>query len=430
MDQSERLKELVSHMILKQSYWGYLFGRIRRVASDNIPSIMGVSPEPDGTLSLLYSPALMKGTDDDTLKLILEHEGLHVLNKHVPRCLRMISNEISESVLNQKADVWRTASDCAVNTLMKIPDELMINGSPWQLCKPELYDLPDKQATEFYFNSLYQDHEKKKQESGNSSLPFEGAGEVYDEMDDHSGWTKVAKEVADVSSLSRKVENYSKKMISSSLKMFSKSRGNLPSYMRDLIEEALRPPKAPYFQIIRNLVVGTRLSKFKRHYSKINRKRTYVFSIGDEKNVPQISPFPGRTRDFTFNIGIVLDTSGSQSKEDIQEGLSGCKNIIENDRHCKVTVLEIDTKIHKEYEIKRISDIQMEVKGRGGTVLAPGLERCKELNVDVALVFTDGHCDDINSHSRAKLPKKIIWVIEGKNGTAQHVNRTGYIVRI
>jgi len=422
-NQSERLKNLISQMILTQSYWGYLFGRIRRVSSDTLPSIMGVCPEKDGTLSLKFRPEMMENTDDDTLKIILEHEGLHVLNKHVPRLLRIISNEISMPLKKEKADVWNTASDCAANELMGMPDELMIDGTPWQMCKPELYELPEKQAVEFYFNALW---EKKQDSEDNEHY---GEGEVYDTLDDHGPWSEVVNEVSDVSSLSRKVDNYSKSMIGSALKMFGKSRGELPSYMRALIEEALRPPKAPYFQIVRNLVVGTRLSKFKRHFSKINRKRTYVFAIGD-KNIPQISPFPGRTRDFTFNIGIVLDTSGSQSLEDIQEGLSGCKNIIENDRHCKVTILEVDTRIHNEYEIKKLRDIQFEVKGRGGTRLSPGLERCKELNVDVAIVFTDGWCENINSLSRSKFPKKIIWVIEGKDGTAENVNQTGYIVRI
>ena len=117
------------------------------------------------------------------------------------------------------------------------------------------------------------------------------------------------------------------------------------------------------------------------------------------------------------------------SIDEIKEGLSGIKSIIEKDRYCYTTVLEVDTIIEKEYRVKRVRDIQFNVKGRGGTKLLPGLERLKQLNVDVCLVFTDGYVEDINSISRKRLPKKIIWVIN-KNGTAKNVNRTGYVVQI
>lgn len=151
--------------------------------------------------------------------------------------------------------------------------------------------------------------------------------------------------------------------------------------------------------------------------------------IGNEEGVPEISPFPGRTRDFTFNIGIVIDTSGSMSIEWISEGLSGVKNILEKDRHCYLTVMQVDTTIEDEYNPKRISDIKFEAKGRGGTKLFPGLKRSKELGVDVCLAFTDGFCENINEIPRKLLPKKIIWVIT-PNGNPDNINKTGYVVRI
>ena len=117
------------------------------------------------------------------------------------------------------------------------------------------------------------------------------------------------------------------------------------------------------------------------------------------------------------------------SEDDIREGLSGVKNIIEKDRHCYTTVLEVDTVVEKEYEVKRIRDIQFNVKGRGGTTLRPGLERARQLGVDVCLAFTDGFVDDINNVSRKFLPKKLIWVIN-EGGTAKNINRTGYVVHI
>jgi predicted metal-dependent peptidase len=150
------------------------------------------------------------------------------------------------------------------------------------------------------------------------------------------------------------------------------------------------------------------------------------------ENLPKISPFPGKTRDFSFFIVIMIDTSGSMNEDDIREGLSGIKNIIENDRHTKVTVLEVDTVIGKEYEVKKVRDIQFKITGRGGTTLYPGLKRAKELQPDVLLCFTDGGCENINAIPRKKLPRKIIWVVQKEElgGTASTLNETGFVVRI
>ena len=67
--------------------------------------------------------------------------------------------------------------------------------------------------------------------------------------------------------------------------------------------------------------------------------------------------------------------------------------------------------IHKEYKVKKLSDIDFEVKGRGGTVLMPGVERARELNCDVCLCFTDGYTENFNEIDRRLFPKRMIWVI-------------------
>jgi len=428
MTTDERLKNLVAHFVLKNNYWGYLFSRIARKPTEQSLLIMGVAPESNGTITLYYNKEAVDGTDDKTLITVLEHEGMHLLNKHIPRLLRIISNEINDEQKFKKYEMWNIAADCCVNTQANIPKRLVINGKPIDLCFPELYKMEDGKATEWYYNTLL-DQESKANECG-GTMDFSG---LFDKLDDHTGWKKAAndklKGVSDLSSLSRKVENYVNDIVNESVKTFNKQRGKLPGHVEELINELLAPPKVPYFQIIRKLVRGSRLSKFKRTPTRINRKRTYVFQLGDDPNVPAISPFPGRMRDFSFNIVILIDTSGSMSKDDILEGLSGIKNIIENDRHCKVTVLENDTQLQKEYEVKKLRDIDFKVKGSGGTTLAPGLERARELKADVTLTFTDGGCDNINEIDRKLLPKKIIWVIQ-KDGTARMVNQTGFVVRI
>lgn len=425
MNTSERIKNLVAQYVLKYNYWGYLFSRIRRRPDPGIPSIMGVAPERDGSLSLVYNPPYVDNTSDAAILTVLEHEGMHLLNKHIPRLLRVMANEVTDIMAKSKAEIWNIAADCSVNVQSNIREPIHINGRDWPVCLPARYDMEEGKITEAYFLELLRNAKRIEivgpGGSGKPGLAYEPGG-----LDNHQNWQVTG--VPDLSSLSRKVDSFTQSVIKDSLKTFSKDRGNLPAHIADLIKDALAPPKAPYYQIIRKLIRGTRLSKFQRSYATINRKRTYVFSI-EEGMAPMISPFPGKKRDYSFKIVILIDTSGSMSNDDVAEGLSGVKNIIEKDRHCHTTVLEVDAGVEKEYRVKKVRDIQFNIKGRGGTTLTPGLERARELNCDVCLAFTDGYTEDINALSRKRLPKKLIWAITPE-GSAKQVNRTGWVVQL
>jgi predicted metal-dependent peptidase len=418
METSERIKNLIAQHVLKYNYWGYLFSRIRRSADPNLNSIMGVAPEKDGTICLYYRPELVDKTEDSQVLRVLEHEGMHLLNHHLPRGLKVWYSETDIQRRAIKMNIMNIAADCAVNEQAKLIDDFIIAGKPWPPQLPEKHGMPPGKITEWYYLELL----KKTKVT---ELPFYGSGG----MDDHSGWAKAGAESADPSSLARKIQNNVQRIVRESAKTFNKDRGTLPAHIASLIEEALKPPKAPYYQIIRRLVRGSRLSKFRRSHTKINRKRTYVFTIGDELSIPEISPFPGRTRDFTFNIAVLIDTSGSMGKDELAEALSGIKNIIENDKHCKTTVLECDAKVHKEYVVKKVRDIDPKLKGGGGTTMGPGLLRAREIGVDVCLGFTDGYTENINTIARKYLPKKLIWVVS-KGGEVDKLNRTGFVVKL
>jgi len=424
---SDRLKNLIARFVLKYNYWGYLFSRIRRKADSQLPSIMGVAPEPDGTICLYYHPELVDGTDDANVTKVIEHEGLHLLNKHIPRLIKILSNETDMFRKGIKADVWNKAADCAVNQQAKFKNDFVINGKKWNICLPETLNLPKDKISEWYYLEMLKNTKVIEIAMAGGGKGKNGKGNMPG-IGDHGRWKDNLKGVADLDALARKVDQHVRRLVKESVKTFNKDRGRLPSHIAELIDANLAPPKAPYYQIIRKLVRGSRLSKFKRSPTRINRKRTYAFHLKDA-NLPQMSPFPGKQRDFTFDIVVLIDTSGSMSQDDVKEGLSGIKNILEKDRHCYTTVLEVDAGVEKEYVCKSVHDIQFNIKGRGGTTLGPGLTRARELGCDVCLAFTDGFTENINDISRKKLPKKIIWVIT-KDGSAQNVNQTGFVVHI
>ncbi len=448
-DTSERLRELIVQLTFADSYWGYLFSRVRRVEKQ-MKYAMAVTPDQDGTIHLWYNKEMVDGSDDYTIFKILEHEGMHILNKHISRFFRLVADEISPYEVIKKRDIIMYAADMAVNTQMSMPRKLTVNKKDYIPVFPEPYGLEPKKTLEYYYVELQKlcnqqggGNQKKKSQANAGAGGEEGkdgdqqdqndnglgGGEKGEFIDDHSIWIEVAEKCEDPNAMSRKLDNFATNIILDAYRSVS-DRGKIPAGILDMIQKALEPARAPYYQIIRKLVRGSRMTKFERCFTRINRKRTYAFAISPNPNMPIICPFPGKSRDFSFDIGILLDSSGSMSLDDIMEGLSGVKNIIENDRHCKTTIIECDAQIQKEYVCKRLKDIDFQIKGRGGTTLFPALSRFKDLNVDVVLAFTDGFCENINEIARRFLPKKIIWVITNNRGTAEYINKTGFVVTL
>jgi predicted metal-dependent peptidase len=414
---SERIKNSITDMIFRDNYWGYLFSKINRAECLDLEAPMGVAPEIDGSITLLYNPSFIDRCRDDFLNAIIEHEGTHILNHHIPRLLRIISDEGNTNVKKEKQVRWNYAADCATNTIINIKKlYYLTDGSEFKVVHPDDYNLPHRKSAEYYYEHIPDD-----------ALPqikkiYVNGGNVGD----HKSWLKNISKVADIGSLAERLQQYTNSALEESYNNV-RNKGNLPSFISQVISELLKPPQIPYYQLITKLVKGSRLSKQKRAFTRINKKRIYTFFI-DQKNLPVISPFPGKTKDFSFNITVILDTSGSMNIDDIMEGLSGVKHIIEKDRYCLTTVIECDAQIQAEYQVKRLKDIQYQIRGRGGTVLFPALKRSRELNTDVTLVFTDGYTDNINSINRSLLPKKIIYVLTS-DGRTEDVNETGYIVR-
>jgi len=494
------MKRLIAVLTLKGSYWGFLFSKVKRRADVNLPYAMAVASDIDETTILGYNPLLINEEDFISLEKIIQHEGIHLLNGHLPRMYRLLEMETDQNRRKIIEKIFGLGADFAANSLGKLPKVIKLGGLDFKLMFPEDYDFPTLQSAEFYFFKLLEQLEKEieyelaksggvegedsnedsgktqpsskdsgesKKDSGSSGKDKDQKGESKGQSEEkqnegsgqrerkgsgkrdqnqkqgqgdsqeggamgaasgiknHDKW--IDPRVSDTSSFSRKAETFVQDIARESFKE-CQARGTIPGYITQMVQTLLEPPKVPYYQIIRKLVRSSKISKFRHSFTRINRKRTYVFALNNE-HIPQISPFPGKVRDFSFIIGVLIDTSGSMPVSSIHQGLSGVKNIIENDHHCRTTVIENDTRIQKEYQVKRVSDIQPNIKGRGGTTLFPALQRFKELKVDVVLGFTDGYCENINLIDRKLLPKKIIWIITD-GGKDSCVDKTGFVINL
>ncbi len=176
-------------------------------------------------------------------------------------------------------------------------------------------------------------------------------------------------------------------------------RGYLPA---GLVEEirALGHPPIPW---------DVELARwFDQHFNPVERKRTFARPSRRQSSAPDIprprwvvadSALDGRT------FGVVLDTSGSMDRSLLATALGAIASYAASRDVPGVRVVFCDATAHDAGYMKP-EDIagSVTVKGRGGTVLQPGVDRligADDFPRDAPiLIITDAYCDRVVLHGR------------------------------
>lgn len=174
----------------------------------------------------------------------------------------------------------------------------------------------------------------------------------------------------------------------------AQGRGYLPA---GLIEEirALAQPPIPW---------EVELAQwFDHHFPPLERRRSYARPSRRQSATPDIArprvvPSDEALRDRTF--GVVLDTSGSMDRLLLAKGLGAIVSYCLSREVPRVRLIFCDAVAYDEGYVAP-EDIagRVRVRGRGGTILQPGidlLERCADFpKAGPILVITDGQCDAV-----------------------------------
>jgi predicted metal-dependent peptidase len=172
----------------------------------------------------------------------------------------------------------------------------------------------------------------------------------------------------------------------------SEDRGLLPA---GLVEEirALDQPPIPW---------DVELAQwFDQHFSPLEKRRTYTRLSRRQSATPDIPrplwvPLADSQEGRTF--GVVLDTSGSMERKLLAKALGAIASYSLARDVSRVRLVFCDAVAYDEgYVAPEVIADRVRVRGRGGTVLQPGidlLERAKDFPKDgPLLIITDGECD-------------------------------------
>jgi predicted metal-dependent peptidase len=183
-----------------------------------------------------------------------------------------------------------------------------------------------------------------------------------------------------------------RRALSTGLAYHDPARGLLPAGLVEEIRALDHPPLAWDAQLAR---------WFEEHVPAVSRVRTYARASRRQSGTPDI-PRPGWIRPVQLErlptYGVVLDTSGSMDRALLGKALGAIASYSRARDVPAARVVYCDAAAYDAGYVP-VDDIaaRMQVRGRGGTVLQPGvdlLERADDFPADgPLLLITDGQCD-------------------------------------
>ena len=197
------------------------------------------------------------------------------------------------------------------------------------------------------------------------------------------------------------IKENTKEFINQAYSMISEEhRGTMPASFIEEVERINKPSVLSWQSLLKKYV-GTISAGFRKTKARLNRRQPHRFDLS------------GKINDKTLKIVVAIDTSGSVTNDDVSKIFNEIFSIISK-RNYELTIIECDSKIQRIYKVRKPSDVQMKVAGRGGTAFTPVIEYInndKYFRDSLLIYFTDGYGEN-------KIPKPLtyrnLWVILGE----------------
>ncbi len=294
-------------------------------------------------------------------RFVMAHEMLHAALRHGAR------------VGGRDPWFWNVAADLVINGWLVemgvgvMPDGLLYDASLRGLSAEAVYDRITTDLRRY----------RKL-----ATLRGVGLGDVLGAPLPHAGEGRRAADLDDIY----------RRALTTGLAYHDPARGYLPAGLVEEIRALDHPPLEWDAQLAR---------WFEEHVPAVSRVRTYARASRRQASTPDI-PRPGWIRPVTVDrlptYGVVLDTSGSMDRVLLGKALGAIASYSLARDVPAARVVFCDAAAYDAGYVP-VDDIagRVQVRGRGGTVLQPGvdlLERADDFPVDgPLLIITDGYCD-------------------------------------
>jgi len=445
------------------NFYGYVVNSFERVFVPGLGTF-GVMPKGNRYV-LMVDPEYCESLCFEELLVTCKHEVIHCVLQHGPRGLRMYQMCEDDAARRLFLSVKYRAADAAANEVLRMSDPKIADPKKplgyWVLA--ENLDLPRDGTYEQYVEILAdraaadQDRAERiwnramtlassalqavsSQGKGDPTTAAEQLGMPGSKAAEESGATFDTEELADpgeeaeAQALAAALKQHAgelfgdhvdparpsaldengKAHVKAAVKAYSKSHGNLPGNIAELVEAYLAPPMVSWRELLYALIRRFLQSRVMRGMRRPSiMKAALKLFYGDRMPVlARLPVFPGTIRDRKFRIVFVIDTSGSMQNKHMAEGLAQMQHIQKCGVDLEIVVLYIDTSVAKEYVLGPHDEIDFEMVGRGGTEFETAFAYVAEMmrsgkDVHLMVYATDGYA----TPPRTKLPIPCVWII-------------------
>lgn len=331
--------------------------------------------------------------------MVNEHEQFHLMLQHVTSRRR------------EPHSLWNIATDLAINSLI-IRGDTPSRGAPMLLypgvlskgpVDPKMpkevkeareklgkiiYELPQEQASEWYFNKLKTESEKEGYSWGKKGMKVPGAPKPGEDGegdegwqlyggDEHGGWDDIPEELRDI--VEGKIKHALRKA-SNKADGSPNGWGNIPSELREEIR-AYAFGSVDWKAVLRNFCGNLRTGERSRSIKRIDRRAPYMH--------------PGLKRGRNPSVVVLVDQSGSVSDEVLSRFFGALDGL---SRKMTFDVVPFDHTVASDdkFEWKRGQKPPLARVRGGGTSFDAAIEYVNDPRNrgkwEGAIMLTDGEC--------------------------------------
>jgi len=407
-EQLRRISTARTRLVARLPFFGQLALRLRpRVAKaeDSVPTA-GVAT--DG--SLVFNEHYVANLPDKELVFLLCHEVLH------PAMLAF------ERQQGRNHDIWNIAHDHAINLIIDEMKDSNIEVPKSALCDhkykgwsaEEIYDdlLKDtkiiqiakkRQAQRAQRGLILPGQGGKKPQPGTrnnrddrSNDPDDDqlGGDLRPDLGETPDGRKAAQ--GDKGAQGRLATEWKISLVAAAQRFKeSPGRGVLPAGLVRLIDEILNP-KINWIE------------QLSRWVGENGKKRDYTFARPSRRSESVGQYLPSLKKYGVCDVVVMLDTSGSISKNQLEEGVAEVHGVCE-DLGIGVRAISCDAGVHSDVMVEDGFELRFHLAGGGGSDFRPAFDRLVADAFDgVVIAFTDG---DITVPSeKPGAIREVLWV--------------------
>jgi predicted metal-dependent peptidase len=379
------LKNINTALMARWPFLQSLLRRCRIVADTNVETAC-VNAKGE----MRVNPEFLKGLNTKAKVLVYLHEALHIALLHPVR------------INGKDGEIYDIAADSVVNTILaehdfsfaSLPFKVITANDVAQMINKEPKEVVKMSAEEQYY-WLMKCEERPQFEnimkdlsSGASGQGGESSSDGENEEHGGEGAQEFVLQEGDAQAYSadktpQEHEQYWRESITQSL-VQAKLAGKLPSGVERIVEGFLKP-KVDWKSLIKKHLLNGIGANVILCWKRPSRRHPLI---------------PGVKRLTRPKAWFAVDTSGSISNDELQQFFGEMNAVMRNQG--QGIIIPWDAQVYDSIDLKSSKDLARRIgdgsiKGGGGTVIAPALEKViNEMRQgDIVIITTDGYIHDI-----------------------------------